>query len=526
MKKTGFLLLLLFIFIVSVARSQIKVGTDVNTIHPYALLELESDTQGVLFVRMDTATRDEAFSRLTPPAGLFIFNTDTQSLEVFTKDPAAEEGGQWVRLSSEDFLQPQIDQLDSDLKDLKEQQAHFKLLVEQLEASLLEFEMAFQAQSAVFSATLSQFPKPKSIDGTHLGIANETPESLLVYRNATWMVLPPGSAGQVLQLSPSQTLVWATPTAVVESASATPSLLSDSDEDTQLTVEAHTDEDQIRLQTKGVERAIITSAGSVGIGTSDPHPSALLDIASASLGVLFPRLNRRALAELIATATSGLLVYCTDCTPAGFYGFIENRFVNPLDGSVFLPPTTIATVTSLTGRVWLDRNLGADRVATSSADALAYGTYYQWGRPTDGHELVSSTTTTTLASSTIPGHDLFIKTNSSPNDWLLTQDDTLWQSTNPCPTGFRIPTETEWRTERDSWISNNAAGAFSSVLKLPLAGYRHRQSGMLTDPGTTGRYWSSTTNGANVRRLSVTLTSGSIANISRAYGYSVRCIAE
>ena len=239
-----------------------------------------------------------------------------------------------------------------------------------------------------------------------------------------------------------------------------------------------------------------------------------------------PRINRRALADLIATATLGLLVYCTNCTPQGFYGFVEHRFVNPLDGTVFYPLTTIGTVTSLTGRVWLDRNLGANRIATSSTDALAYGTYYQWGRPTDGHELVSSNTTSTLASSTIVGHDLFIKTNSTPNDWLLTQDNTLWQNTSPCPTGFRIPTEAKWRTERDSWISNNAAGAFSWVLKLPLAGYRHRQSGTLTDLGTTGRYWSSTTNGANVRRLSVTLSSGSIANTSRAYGYSIRCIAE
>ena len=526
MKNTRFILLLLFSFIVLVSRSQIKIGTDVKKIHPYALLELESDTQGVLFVRMDTATRDTAFGRLDPPAGLFIFNTDTQSLEVFTKNPLSDGLGQWVRLSSEDFLQPQIDQLDSELKDLKEQQTHFKLLVEQLEGSLSQFETTFQAQSAILSTTISQYSKPKSIDGTHLGIANETSESLLVYRNATWTVLPPGSVGQVLQFSPSQTLAWVTPTAVASSTSATPSLLSDSDEDTQLAVEAHPDEDKIRLLTQGIERAIITSAGSVGIGTSGPHPSALLDIESISLGVLFPRLNRRALADLIATATSGLLVYCTDCTPPGFYGFVENRFVNPLDGTVFSPPTTSATVTSLTGQVWLDRNLGADRVATSSTDALAYGTYYQWGRPTDGHELVTSTTTSTRASSTIPGHDFFIKTNSSPNDWLFVQDDTLWQTNNPCPTGFRIPTETEWKTERDSWTSNNAAGAFSSPLKLPLAGYRHRQSGMLTDPGTSGRYWSSTTNGVNVRRLSVTLTSGSIANISRAYGYSVRCISE
>ena len=86
----------------------------------------------------------------------------------------------------------------------------------------------------------------------------------------------------------------------------------------------------------------------------------------------------------------------------------------------------------------MDRNLGADRIATSSTDALAYGTYYQWGRPTDGHELVSSNTTSTLASSTIAGHDLFIKTNSTPNDWLLTQDNTLWKTPVLVPPVFEF----------------------------------------------------------------------------------------
>jgi hypothetical protein len=33
-----------------------------------------------------------------------------------------------------------------------------------------------------------------------------------------------------------------------------------------------------------------------------------------------------------------------------------------------------------TGRVWLDRNLGATQVATSSFDSAAYGDYYEFGR--------------------------------------------------------------------------------------------------------------------------------------------------
>jgi hypothetical protein len=39
-----------------------------------------------------------------------------------------------------------------------------------------------------------------------------------------------------------------------------------------------------------------------------------------------------------------------------------------------------------TGRVWLDRNLGASQVCTSVTDTACYGDLYQWGRAKDGHE--------------------------------------------------------------------------------------------------------------------------------------------
>jgi len=43
-------------------------------------------------------------------------------------------------------------------------------------------------------------------------------------------------------------------------------------------------------------------------------------------------------------------------------------------------------VVSKTGRIWMDKNLGAKRVATSPDDSLAFGFYYQWGRGSDGHQ--------------------------------------------------------------------------------------------------------------------------------------------
>lgn len=56
-----------------------------------------------------------------------------------------------------------------------------------------------------------------------------------------------------------------------------------------------------------------------------------------------------------------------------------------------------SNVTSATGKVWMDRNLGASRVATSSTDTSAYGDLYQWGRGSDQHQSRKSLTITTQA---------------------------------------------------------------------------------------------------------------------------------
>jgi len=99
---------------------------------------------------------------------------------------------------------------------------------------------------------------------------------------------------------------------------------------------------------------------------------------------------------------------------------------------------------STTGKVWLDRNLGATQVATSSTDANSYGWLYQWGRGTDGHQIRTSGTTSTLSSSDTPGHGDFILINSSPYDWRSPQNDNLWQGVNginnPGSPGIKLKT--------------------------------------------------------------------------------------
>jgi uncharacterized protein (TIGR02145 family) len=192
-------------------------------------------------------------------------------------------------------------------------------------------------------------------------------------------------------------------------------------------------------------------------------------------------------------------------------------------------------VNSTTGKIWMDRNLGATQVASSSTDAASYGDLYQWGRGADGHQSRTSGTTTTLSSSDVPGITNFILATSSPYDWRSGQNVNLWQGVagvnNPCPTGYRIPTGAEWEAERLSWTGgNNATGAFASPLKLPVAGYRAGSAGVLDLAGTWGYYWSSTVGGSGGTSSHNLVFSSSLALAanynSRAYGSSIRCLKD
>ena len=61
----------------------------------------------------------------------------------------------------------------------------------------------------------------------------------------------------------------------------------------------------------------------------------------------------------------------------------------------------------------------------------------------------------------------------------------------------------------------------------PAAGYRNRTTGALTSPGAYGGYWSATVTGTGAYYLG--FNSGGIGpsnGVNRAYGYSVRCVAE
>tara|TARA_R110000823_G_scaffold266883_2_gene386881 strand:- start:10717 stop:11949 length:1233 start_codon:yes stop_codon:yes gene_type:complete len=190
-----------------------------------------------------------------------------------------------------------------------------------------------------------------------------------------------------------------------------------------------------------------------------------------------------------------------------------------------------------TGEEWMDRNLGASQVATAIDDADSFGGLYQWGRGADGHGSRTSGISSTLSDSDDPGHGDFITATSSPLDWRSPQNDDLWQgvngTNNPCPSGYRVPTATEWEAEFLSWDTQDAAGAFASPLKLTKGGHRIFANGVISlfpGYGGYGTYWTSTVSGTGANNVGFKTDPGSqevgIYTNFRAYGYSVRCIKD
>ena len=117
------------------------------------------------------------------------------------------------------------------------------------------------------------------------------------------------------------------------------------------------------------------------------------------------------------------------------------------------------------------------------------------------------------------------------SDWRTNPSTNLWQGVsginNPCPSGYRLPTQAEWEAEHLSWGSQNEAGAFASPLKLPLAGSRNLSNGSLSRVSIDGYYWSSTLNGTtSAFRLVFSSGSATLAGTSPAEGSSVRCIKD
>ena len=273
------------------------------------------------------------------------------------------------------------------------------------------------------------------------------------------------------------------------------------------------------------------SFAQVGIGIEVPNTSAVLDITSNTKGLLPPRMTQTQ-RNAIQTPAAGLMVYCTDCGANGELQYYNGTSWMNMVGS----PGAVPFVTGRAGRIWMDRNLGATQAATSINDAASYGDYYQWGRKNDGHEKRTSTAVGGPVDAGNEGVN-FIRRDGVDNRWLKNKDDNRWNSgleespvkvtaNDPCPEGFRVPTRDELEAEFNKFIPLTAAGAFTSVLKLPRGGYRNH-AGTLTDVGVSGNLWSSTVSLNSARKVFYSNTEVTTnGTTGRANAFPVRCIKQ
>jgi uncharacterized protein (TIGR02145 family) len=182
-------------------------------------------------------------------------------------------------------------------------------------------------------------------------------------------------------------------------------------------------------------------------------------------------------------------------------------------------------------------NLGS---ANTSANPLSpsweiNGGYWQWGRLGQAAPGPSGPGSSEANEGSISGWNTTNAPNGSWQDGTKTGND-------PCPTGYRVPTNAQW----DAVLANNAqsivgtwsttstnhtnysAGRFfGPALMLPAAGYRFYTDGALFNRGYYGYYWSSTELGTGFA-WGLLPGSGSAFTLydDHRNGYSVRCAAE
>jgi hypothetical protein len=196
-------------------------------------------------------------------------------------------------------------------------------------------------------------------------------------------------------------------------------------------------------------------------------------------------------------------------------------------------------ISPLTGRKWLDRNLGAAGLPVSRDDVANAGDLFQWGRQADGHQLINRSVYPSEGinesilgpyDTDTPNTNLFVVVPSyDPGDWRVPQKNNLWKqpdlNNNPCPAGWHVPTQPEWEAERLDSLQE-AWGR----LNLTRGGIRSK--GGFVGSEQAGYYWSSTSNAkrgqtllTSYMQLNESALSGS-SSIERVHGLSVRCISN
>ena len=232
----------------------------------------------------------------------------------------------------------------------------------------------------------------------------------------------------------------------------------------------------------------------------------ILKLITAIAAVLFTAATITAQEKTMSVMRKGEVIY--------------QATVASVDSVIFSDPkpTALDAGVVIDGIRWATRNVAAPGVfAKNPEDA---GMFYQWNSKTGW-------------SATDP------KINSEGGtEWIYPwsgNDAASWEKMNdPCPPGWRMPTQAELKKLSDSggvWESvNGVYGRQFGKLFLPIAGRRDYDDGWLSRMNSEeGNYWSSTIRNSNSYLLNFDnrfISVSAAVDSDRGYGYLCRCVLE
>ncbi len=305
-----------------------------------------------------------------------------------------------------------------------------------------------------------------------------------------------------------------------------------------------------RLLLLGIFTMLVSGLYSqTAIGGLNPNQSAMLDVQSTDRGVLFPRLTT-AQRNTISNPANGLMIF--NLTTNSLQINIGSP-LNPSWASINPPVVCRAKISATEYKTFMCHNLGAANPEANPFNPSweINGNYYQWGRkPTCfGKDDVDATNTCTgpVYGAAGPWGDNDLSDNAGAiNNWntvhagITDWDDATKTTNDPCPTGFRVPTDAQWQ----GIIMNNTmvlVGSFNNIstnydsglligteLFLPAAGFRSSIGGALSLRASGGYYYSSTQFGPQdaysfAFESPDNFVTGTDTSLQ---GMSVRCISE
>jgi uncharacterized protein (TIGR02145 family) len=268
----------------------------------------------------------------------------------------------------------------------------------------------------------------------------------------------------------------------------------------------------------------VSDAQNVGIGTTTPAASAILDATSTTQGFLPPRMTI-AQRNAIANAAIGLVIFCTECDELEVY---NGTIWKSMRGTAACISPSLPSVT-ICNQIWMQKNL--DVSTYRNGDNIPQETDpTAWASLTTGAWCWYNNDSASYAS-----------TYGKLYNWYAVND-----SRGLAPLGWHVPSDSEWLTlgaclGGDSiaggkmkeagtvhWLSPNTGADNSSGFTGLPAGYIS-DGAVMYGLDFLSLFWSSTETSTDTAVYYFFNNNSSYLyrnNLTKKHGFSVRCLRD